>query len=111
MDYRQDITGCLAETVGKNGLGPGELAAILERAVPALAKLGRRHDDGSLPLLRLPERRDDIVVLRRVLKDFRAAPRQKFRDVIILGTGGSSLGGQTLCALGDALAPLRLHFM
>ena len=111
MDYRQDIAGCLAATVGKNGLAATELDAMLERAAPALATLRRRLGDGSLPLLRLPKRRDDLAALRRVLKDFRTAPRQKFRDVIILGTGGSSLGGQTLYALGDPAALPRLHFM
>ncbi len=111
MDFDQDITGCLAEKVGSHGLGVSELAAMLERAAPALATLRRRHDDGSLPLLLLPKRRDDLAALRRVLKDFRAAPRQKFRDVIILGTGGSSLGGQTLYALGNPLTLPHLHFM
>ncbi len=111
MDYRQDISGCLAETVGARGLDQSALDAMLERAVPALDALRRKHKDGSLPLLRLPKRRDDIAALRRVLKDFRTAPRQKFRDVIILGTGGSSLGGQTVCALGDPTARPLLHFM
>jgi len=36
--------------------------------------------------------------------------RTSFTDVIILGTGGSSLGAQTLCALSHAPQP-RLHFM
>lgn len=36
--------------------------------------------------------------------------RASFTDVIILGTGGSSLGAQTLCALSYTPQP-RLHFM
>jgi glucose-6-phosphate isomerase len=36
--------------------------------------------------------------------------RTTFTDVIILGTGGSSLGAQTLCALSRSAKP-RLHFM
>jgi glucose-6-phosphate isomerase len=111
MSFRHDISGCLAETIGSHGLAADELESILARAVPALASLRQRHKDGSLPVLHLPKRRDDVAALRRVLKDFRTAPRQKFRDVIILGTGGSSLGGQTLCALGDPRALPRLHFM
>src|SRR5579862_3950500 len=111
MEYRQDIAGCLAETVGSRGLTADELNAALERAVPALATLRRRYDDSSLPLLRLPKRRDDIAAVKRLLRDFRAGPRLRFRDVIILGTGGSSLGGQTLYALADQHAAPRLHFM
>ena len=111
MDYRQSIDGCLADAVGQRGLDPGALDALLARTAPALDKLKRMREDGSLPLLRLPGRKDDIAQLRRVLKTFRAAPRQKFRDVIILGTGGSSLGGQTLYALADERAQPRLHFL
>ena len=57
MPYRQDIAGCLADAVGQRGVTAGELDAVLARAKPALATLTRRHDDGSLPLLRLPARR------------------------------------------------------
>ena len=111
MDYRQSIDGCLADAVGQRGLDPSALDAMLGRTAPAIEKLKRLRDDGSLPLLRLPGRKDDIAQLRRVLKTFRAAPRQKFRDVIILGTGGSSLGGQTLYSLADERAQPRLHFL
>ncbi|HJT07592.1 MAG TPA: glucose-6-phosphate isomerase, partial [Stellaceae bacterium] len=61
MTYRQDIAGCLAETVGQRGVTAGELDAMLPRAKPALATLNRRRDEGSLPLLRLPARRDDLA--------------------------------------------------
>ncbi|HEV8015748.1 MAG TPA: glucose-6-phosphate isomerase [Stellaceae bacterium] len=111
MDYRQNINGCLAETVGARGLDRESLDQMLARTAPALQKLRALRDDGSLPLLRLPQRKDDIAQLRRVLKTFRAAPRQRFRDVIILGTGGSSLGGQTLYDLADQRAQPRIHFM
>ena len=111
MDYRQNIDGCLTDTVGQRGLDRATLDAMLARTAPALDKLTRIRDDGSLPLLGLPKRKDDIAQLRRVLKTFRAAPRQKFRDVIILGTGGSSLGGQTLYSLADERAQPRLHFL
>jgi glucose-6-phosphate isomerase len=111
MDYRQYIDGCLAETVGQRGLDQAALNTMLARTAPALDKLRRMRDDGSLLLLRLPGRKDDVAQLRRILKTFRATPRQRFRDVIILGTGGSSLGGQTLYALADQRAQPRIHFM
>jgi glucose-6-phosphate isomerase len=111
MEYRQNIDGCLTDKVGQRGLDGATLDAMLARAAPALDKLRRIRDDGSLPLLGLPKRKDDIAQLRRILKTFRAAPRQKFRDVIILGTGGSSLGGQTLYSLADERAQPQLHFL
>jgi glucose-6-phosphate isomerase len=112
MHYRQDITGCLAETVGERGLTASELESALARAAPALATLKRRRDDGSLPLLRLPERRDDLDTLAAIAGEF----RRRFAHVLVLGIGGSSLGGQTLAALADeGFGPRpgapRLHFM
>jgi glucose-6-phosphate isomerase len=111
MDYRQYIDGCLAETVGQRGLDQAALNTMLARTAPALDKLRRMRDDGSLLLLRLPGRKDDVAQLRRILKTFRAAPRPRFRDVVILSTGGSRLGGQTLYALADQRAQPRIHFM
>ena len=111
MTYTQDIAGCLAAKIGDHGLSPAELDAVLARAVPALDSIRLRHKDGSLPLLHVAQRRDDIAAAKRALKGFRAGRRQRFRDVLILGTGGSSLGGQTLYALADPSKTPRLHFM
>jgi glucose-6-phosphate isomerase len=112
MLYTQDISGCLAESVGDRGLRPAELDAALGRAAPALRTLVQRQKDGSLPLLTLPARRDDLAGLGAVAAEF----RRRFEQVLVLGIGGSSLGGQTLCALADGGfgprpgAP-RLYFM
>ncbi|HYM02687.1 MAG TPA: glucose-6-phosphate isomerase [Stellaceae bacterium] len=112
MPYRHDVAGCLAEAIGPHGLTAAELEATLARAVPALAALVRRRDDGSLPLLRLPGRRDDLVELGALAEEY----RRRFDHVVVFGTGGSSLGGQTLCALADqGFGPRqgapRLHFL
>jgi glucose-6-phosphate isomerase len=110
--YDHDVAGCRAESVGAHGLTGAELAAALARAGPSLETLRRRHGDGSLPLLRLPARRDDLEALAALAGEF----RDRFADVLVLGIGGSSLGGQTLVALADhgfgpRLGAPRLHFM
>ena len=112
MLYEQDITGCLAETVGKRGLVAAELDAALKSTRATLGKLIRRRDEGRLPLLRLPARRDDLPALDALAQEF----RRRFRHVVVLGIGGSSLGGQTLAALADqGFGPRpgapRVHFM
>jgi hypothetical protein len=96
MLYTQDISGCLAESVGDRGLRPAELDAALGRAAPALRTLVQRQKDGSLPLLTLPARRDDLAGLGAVAAEF----RRRFEQVLVLGIGGSSLGGQTLARPG-----------
>jgi glucose-6-phosphate isomerase len=94
---------------------PGNFAEVLARTGAALAALRARHADGSLPLLRLPEKRDDIATIL----GYATLLRDGTSDVVFLGTGGSSLGGQTLAQLGGygvpgvgALRdPPRIHFM
>ena len=51
---------------------------------------------GALPLLRVPERRDDIPPARDAL----ATLTKDAETLVFFGTGGSSLGGQTLAQLG-----------
>lgn len=109
MPYAQDISGCLG-TAG--GLASGDLDKMLARVSPSLDKLRGLHKDGSLPLLRLPAKRDDLPELKSIADEF----RRRFSHVLVLGTGGSSLGGQTLAALADhgikprSGAP-QLHFL
>jgi glucose-6-phosphate isomerase len=94
---------------------PGNFAEVLARTAPALTALRSRHADGTLPLLRLPERRDDIATTL----GYAALLRDGTTDVVFLGTGGSSLGGQTLAQLagyavpgvGALRDPPRIHFM
>jgi len=111
MLYRQDISGCLLERIGALGLGAGELGAFLERTRPSLDRLRDQHAKGSEPLLAISARRDDLKALTPLAEEFR-----RFGHVVVLGIGGSSLGGQTLYALADrGFGPKpgapRLHFM
>lgn len=106
MHYRHDIAGCLAEAVGNRGLTAAELESALERAAAALARLAAVARAGTAPFLALPAKRDDLKALKRLAAEFR-----RFKNVIVLGTGGSSLGGQTLAALAKPRQGPRLHFM
>jgi glucose-6-phosphate isomerase len=104
MLYRHDISGCLLDRIGAMGLGAGELSAVLHRLRPSLEKLRRMHREGDR-LLALPARRDDLATLLPHATAFR-----RFERVLVLGAGGSSLGGQTLCALATGRKP-HLHFI
>lgn len=95
--YFQSIDECFAETIGGKGLARPAFEHMLQASAPALDRLRAWRDEGSLPLLRLPARSDDLEQMREVAADF----RRRFANVVILGTGGSSLGGQTLVALAD----------
>jgi glucose-6-phosphate isomerase len=71
--------------------------ALLAKTPAGLARVRQAYGDGSLPLLRLPERQDDLAAAASV-----AARLAQYPFLLVLGTGGSSLGGQTLYALADA---------
>jgi glucose-6-phosphate isomerase len=95
MSYTQSIENCLAAAIGAGGLEESQLAAALEGARPGLAQLRVWRDSDFLPLLALPGRRDDLEALRTVIADY----QEHCTDILMLGTGGSSLGGRALCAL------------
>ncbi len=112
MPYIHLSTTCFAKVIGAGGLDRILFERMLDRTRPTLDALRAAHDSGAMPLLRLPAARDDIEALGPVAEDFRA----RFDDVVVLGTGGSSLGGRTLCALNDtgfgrAEGAPRIHFM
>ncbi len=112
MLYRQIIQDCFKSNVGAQGLRESEFREFQGRVDPILDALTVRWDRGELPLLRLPEETADIRDLESVAQRF----RRKFTDVVVLGTGGSSLGGQALYALADSgFGPRkggpRIHFL
>ena len=84
MSYVQITSSCFSDVLGAHGLDRGRFNAILENAKPALESLRAQHADGSLPLLGLPGRTDDLAALELVAERY----RDQFDDVVILGTGG-----------------------
>jgi len=95
MPVIQSIDSALEKNVGPHGVADGALNAMLKRAQGALDGLRARYADGSLPLLRLPEKQDDLAQIRAAAQKLAAGAT----DIVVLGTGGSSLGGQTLAQL------------
>ena len=97
MAYRQFIETCLAEHIGEGGLSREVFVATLTKCGQALDRLRRRHAAGEIGFLRLAEASDDLPAAATVATRY----RDSFERVVVLGTGGSSLGGQTLAALAD----------
>ncbi len=110
--YHQTIEACFAERIGRQGLARGDYEAVLAAAAPALGRLKAAHAAGSLPFLMLPEATDDLALIEREARRLAAS----FAELVVLGTGGSSLGGQALAALADQEFARpegrpRLHFL
>src|SRR5262245_6175012 len=95
MNIVQSIESAREEKVGSHGIGADALKTALTRAESALVWIRAVHADRTLPLLRLPETRVDLEVIRNTARQ----SADRATDIVILGTGGSSLGGQTLAQL------------
>jgi len=115
MTLRQNIENARAEKIGANGIGKAALDDALRASEAALAWVRDAHAGAKLPLLRLTERTDDLGEIKSAAARLAAGAT----DVVMLGTGGSSLGGQTLAQLADIgvrgaeafRAGPRMHFM
>src|ERR1700694_3749465 len=95
MALIQSIEHAREARIGGEGVSEAALADAFARTPPALAWIRDRHADGKLPLLRLPEKTDDIAAI----EDAARRLADGASDIVFLGTGGSSLGGPTLPAL------------
>ncbi len=110
--FSQDVAGCFADAVGPGGLTMTAFARYLESAGGALARLRAARAAGQHPFLTVPDRRDDLEAMAELAARYRDA----FDDVLVLGTGGSVLGGRALaCAAQPGPLPVadapRLHVL
>ena len=110
MPFSQDLSKAF-----QTGITPEAHRAALKRIAPALQRLRREKREGTLALLGLPAERGDLSAIKAAARTFKKGAR----DVLVLGTGGSSLGGQTLAQLAGYGTPgaavlakkPRLHFI
>ena len=115
LPFTQDIAKALQSGIGPTAIPDAAFDRALTRAGAAVARLRAQAKDGSLPLLGLPADTSDLTAIETTA----GAILDGASDIVVLGTGGSSLGGQALAQLKDyqvpglgALSlPPRLHFM
>jgi len=115
MSIIQNIDSALERTIGMHGVADAALSGALSRTEGALDRLRQHYTEGTLPLLRLPEQQNDLATIRAAAARLAAGAS----DLVILGTGGSSLGGQTIAQLAGFNVPgvgalrdgPRIHFI
>ena len=103
------------DRTGGQGVSAKAYDEALKRSADALASLRKMHADKTLRLLQLPAEQSDLAAIKDAGRKLSAGAT----DIVILGTGGSSLGGQTLAQLADYAVPglgvlrasPRIHFM
>ena len=93
--YVQSLAGCFAGAISVHGIGSKTLADALARLDAPLTRLKSDYQTGRLPLLRIAEDEADIIAAEAALAKLSAGAK----TIVFFGTGGSSLGGQTLAQL------------
>lgn len=115
MALTQNIELAMEAATGVGGLPLIAYEAGLASVATALKRLAEEEQAGKVPLLGLPTTTDDLEEIEAAAGRL----REGATDIVLLGTGGSSLGGQTLAQLAGygvpGLGPFakgpRLHFM
>lgn len=90
--FSQNLEGC-------------QLEEKLPSKTEVLERFRKAYKAGELAPFSLVEQKEDIKGFQKAIEPF-----FKFQDILILGTGGSSLGGQALYALSAQERP-QLHFL
>lgn len=115
MTFTHSLRQAFAGSIGMHGLPETHYESTLTMLRQgALSRLKRAWADMSLPLLHTPQALGELSGIKAFANTVRAGAT----DIVILGTGGSSLGGQTLAQLAGASAferernskRPRLHF-
>ncbi len=100
MHYRQDVSACLSL------LSEQAVNDTLKDAAAALKWLRAEVDGGTLAAFQVCRETSDLSDLQTLATGL----RERCDSVAVLGTGGSSLGGQALCALSTGTAVPRVGF-
>ncbi len=116
MALKQNVDLALEPAIGVGGLPRTAFEAGLSAATTALSRLREDFETGRLALLQLPGTDADLPEIEREAARLKEGGAT---DIVLLGTGGSSLGGQTLAQIADWGVPgigrlaegPRLHFM
>ncbi|MES2906616.1 MAG: glucose-6-phosphate isomerase [Pseudomonadota bacterium] len=112
--FEHHVELCTEPRIGAAGLPDLVRLPEMQAAGQAFIKLQQDYEHDRLALLRIPYMQDDLPLIIDAAQKI----KQGARDIVFLGTGGSSLGGQALVQLSGWHVPgfdgfgsgPRLHF-
>jgi glucose-6-phosphate isomerase len=97
--YTQNVSGCLAGSIGDDGLTDDALETARAAAWDVWSAMRADIAEGGFPAASIAQQSDDLFEIQ----DAAARLSAHCDTVAVLGVGGSSLGAEALCAL--ALTP------
>src|SRR5262245_40966900 len=89
---RLDLNGVFAAAIGAEGVEAAELEGLRPELERVRSLIATRRSEGALPFAELPYRTADVKEIRGRADELRA----EFDTVVVLGIGGSALGGEAL---------------
>ncbi|MEC9346451.1 MAG: glucose-6-phosphate isomerase [Pseudomonadota bacterium] len=95
LPFQHFTEACMRQVIGDGGLDPEPFADSMEQAREAVATIRGDLAEGRMPCFGITGRRDDLDGLVPLAERL----RERFGRVVVLGTGGSSLGAQALMAI------------
>lgn len=100
-DYKHIISYAMQDKIGVHGLNPSELDGHLAALEAGFKIVKNRALEGANPLLALPLRTDDLAIIEELAETI----RKRFAHVVVVGSGGSGLGGAVLLQFAPCAAP------
>lgn len=91
MTYSHIIENCFESVIGSAGIKEGDFNSLLSKAKTAAENIYSKN----LPLFSISENSKNIDLIKRVSQEI----KDNFESLVILGTGGSTLGGQCLAGI------------
>jgi glucose-6-phosphate isomerase len=105
MRYTQNLDGCFESAIGSYGLPGSRLEHWLELIAPGFQALKAKAITGEFPHFSIAGETADLAEAEAALAKLCAGAR----TLMVLGTGGSSLGGQALVELAGKTGQDRLQ--
>ncbi len=100
--FTQDMSGCLAEVIGSNGLSNHELQAMDEEVTAALSRLRTAVRAGTLPFARLDQTTEALAATVEETYERLAIDA---RTIMFFGCGGAGKVAQTIAQFGGWSIP------
>ncbi|MEP4379989.1 MAG: glucose-6-phosphate isomerase [Alphaproteobacteria bacterium] len=97
--YTQNVSGCLASSIGDDGLTGDALEMARAAAWDVWSAMRADINEGGFPAVSIAQQSDDLAAVRDAVTRLST----HCDTVAVIGVGGSSLGAEALCAL--ALTP------
>lgn len=94
LPYTQTISESINGKVSDSSVTQADIDKVLTRASDIFTSLKERNEKGELSVISEPFNSDTAVIKRTAQKI-----RDNYSHLVVMGTGGSSLGAITLCTL------------